>query len=131
MHDALAEASLLVADTQTMVAEAALLGTPAVRSNSFVGGTDMRNFVELEAADLVVNHSDFDSVVDSAHRLLADADAEARWERRAHDYLTGMVNLTDLLVDVAYTREEISSVAGLTAGTASTGVDRPGLSSPE
>jgi hypothetical protein len=131
MHDALAEASLLVADTQTMVAEAALIGTPAIRSNSFVGGTDMRNFVELEAADLILNHADFDAVVESAHDLLADPDAEDRWERRAHDYLSEMVNLTDLLVEVAYNRGEVSSVAGLTAGTAGRGVDRPGLSSPE
>jgi hypothetical protein len=70
-------------------------------------------------------------VVESAHDLLADPDAEARWERRAHDYLSEMVNLTDLLVEVAYNRGEVSSVAGLTAGTASRGVDRPGLSSPE
>jgi uncharacterized protein len=37
MHDALAFATLLVSDSQTMTAEAAILGTPAIRCNSFVG----------------------------------------------------------------------------------------------
>jgi uncharacterized protein len=37
MHDALAFATLLVSDSQTMTAEAAILGTPAIRCNTFVG----------------------------------------------------------------------------------------------
>lgn len=37
MHQVLAGADMLVADSQTMTAEAAVLGTPAVRFNDFVG----------------------------------------------------------------------------------------------
>jgi len=37
IHHVLGCAELLIADSQTMTAEAALLGTPAVRMNSFVG----------------------------------------------------------------------------------------------
>jgi len=37
MHHVLGCAELLVSDSQTMTAEAALLGTPAIRINSFVG----------------------------------------------------------------------------------------------
>lgn len=37
IHHALAFASLLVSDSQTMTAEAAVLGTPSVRYNDFVG----------------------------------------------------------------------------------------------
>jgi hypothetical protein len=131
MHDVLAEARLLVADTQTMVAEAALLGTPAIRSNSFVGGTDMRNFVELESADLLVNHSSFEAVVDSARRLLTDDDVPTRWEQRARDYLADMVNLTDLLVEVAYNVDEVGNVPGLVAGGSPRRVDPRGVGSPE
>ena len=39
---------MVVADTQTIVTEAAVLGTPAIRYNSFAGENDMGNFVELE-----------------------------------------------------------------------------------
>ena len=48
IHDVLYYADLYVGDSQTMAAEAALLGTPAIRSNSFVGPNDMSNFVMLQ-----------------------------------------------------------------------------------
>ncbi|UPV76578.1 DUF354 domain-containing protein (plasmid) [Halorussus limi] len=101
LHDALSEASLLVADTQTMVTEAALLGTPAIRSNSFVGDDDMGNFVDLERAGLVYNLREFDAVLDAATDLLADEDADQRWRNLRDRYLEDKVNLTEIVVEVA------------------------------
>ena len=101
MHDAIHEAALLVADTQTIVTEAALLGTPVVRSNSFVGEDDMGNFLELEDADLVRNLADFADVLSTAERLVADPDAKSRWRRRREAYLESKANLTEIIVDVA------------------------------
>ena len=40
MHDALAYASLIVGDSQTMAAEAAVLGTPSLRVSSWKGRLD-------------------------------------------------------------------------------------------
>ena len=48
IHSVLAFADLYLGDSQTMATEAALLGTPAIRSNSFVGPNDMTNFKVLE-----------------------------------------------------------------------------------
>lgn len=48
IHSVLSGADLYLGDSQTMAAEAALLGTPAIRSNSFVGPNDMTNFKMLE-----------------------------------------------------------------------------------
>lgn len=101
MHDALAEADLLVADTQTMVTEAALLGTPAIRSNSFVGEDDMGNFVELEEHGLVRNLESFDEVREQSRDLLADESAVPTWERRRDEYVEGIDNVTELLCDIA------------------------------
>ena len=101
MHDALAEADLLVADTQTMVTEAALLGTPAIRSNSFVGEDDMGNFLELEEHGLVRNLASFDEVRDEARALLADESAVQTWERRRDEYVDGIDDVTGLLRDIA------------------------------
>ena len=101
LHDALAEADLLVADTQTMVTEAALLGTPAVRSNSFVGDDDMGNFIELEEHDLIYNIADFEEVMETALRLITDDDVGAEWDRKRDEYMADKVNLTELLVGVA------------------------------
>jgi predicted glycosyltransferase len=101
LHDALAAADLLVADTQTMVTEAALLGTPAIRSNSFVGGSDMGNFIALEEAGLVENLGAFDDVVARATEILADERVRTDWRRRRDAFVAEMTNLTDLLVAVA------------------------------
>lgn len=48
IHDVLSFADLYIGDSQTMASEAALLGTPAIRSNSFVGPNDMSNFIMLQ-----------------------------------------------------------------------------------
>ncbi|WP_435154491.1 DUF354 domain-containing protein [Haladaptatus sp. DFWS20] len=101
LHDALAEASLLVADTQTMVTEAALLGTPAIRSNSFVGESDMGNFLELEREGLIDNFRDFEDVLGKSLTILADDSAKERLRARRDEYLADKVNLTDVIVDVA------------------------------
>jgi predicted glycosyltransferase len=101
VHDALSEASLLVADTQTMVTEAAMLGTPAIRSNSFVGDSDMGNFVELEAKGLVDNVTAFDELLERAETLLTDEAERRAWDERYDSFVGAFVNLTDLVVDVA------------------------------
>jgi hypothetical protein len=101
LHDALAEARLLVADSQTIVTEAALLGTPAIRSNSFVGEGDMGNFVELEQQGLVYNLRRFDSVLDTALRIVRDDDVERQWWEKRDAYVDDLVNVTDLITTIA------------------------------
>ncbi|WP_435102056.1 hypothetical protein [Halarchaeum sp. P4] len=115
LHDALAEADLLVADTQTVVTEAALLGTPAVRSNSFVGDDDMGNFHELADAGLVRNVADPERAVETAVSLLNDPETTERWAARRDDYVADLVNLTDVIVALAERRGHAETVAGLDA----------------
>ena len=98
IHDVLDEAALLVADTQTMATEAALLGTPSIRSNDFVGDDDMGNFRELERHGLLENLSSFDEVLDRSLAYLTD---EAGDRTDAERYRAELVNLTDFLVEVA------------------------------
>lgn len=101
MHDALANANLLVADTQTMVTEAALLATPAIRSNSFVGEESMGNFLELEERDLIYNLGEFDDVLAKSVELLADDSIQEQWVHKRDRYMADKVNLADLIVDIA------------------------------
>ncbi|MGQ3720507.1 glycosyltransferase [Natrialba aegyptia] len=100
LHDVLAEAELLVADTQTMVTEAAMLGTPAIRSNSFVGDDDMGNFVELENQGLIRNVSSADGIRAEIDTYLG-TDTDETWRTRRDEFLAETVNLTDVIVDVA------------------------------
>jgi predicted glycosyltransferase len=112
LHDALAAADLLVADTQTMVTEAALIGTPAIRSNAFVGEDDMGNFLALEEAGLVYNLASFEAVLSTAGEVLANGTAEAITERRDR-YVTDMIDLTDVLVQTALARGRMDAVDGV------------------
>jgi predicted glycosyltransferase len=120
MHDALAGADLLIADTQTMVTEAALLGTPAIRSNSFVDeDDDMGNFLELEDEGLIFNIRSYDDVLGRAVDLLTDDGTAERWQRKRHEFLSGMTNLTEVIVDIAESDGSLDRVDTVTsrAGT--------------
>ncbi|AFZ74108.1 DUF354 domain-containing protein [Natronobacterium gregoryi] len=109
IHDAMAEADLLVADTGTMVTEAGLLGTPALRYR----GTDDHEygeFRELERVGLVEQFDGYDAVRSRALELLADDESTDRWAQRRQSYVGDLANLTDLLVDVAETRGTIDDL---------------------
>lgn len=113
LHDALRETSLLIADTQTMVTEAALLGTPAIRSNSFVGPDDMGNFLELEANGLVYNHRSFDAVLETAEQLLDQPNLQREWERKRDQYVAEMVDLSSVITSLARARGDTAAVEEL------------------
>jgi len=113
LHDALAESSLLVTDTQTMATEAALLGTPVVRSNTFVGDEDMGNFLELADRELVYNTDSFEDVLDTATTYLTDESVERRWQDRCNEYLGELDNLTDIVVEIAENRGRVEPVNDL------------------
>ncbi|OIB57179.1 DUF354 domain-containing protein [Natrialba sp. SSL1] len=107
IHDAMAGADLLVADTGTMVNEAGLLGTPALR---FQGTDDHEygEFAELERAGLAEQFDDYAAVRDRAVELVTtDAAAGERWQQRRAEYVGDLVNLTDLIVAVAEARGEV------------------------
>jgi predicted glycosyltransferase len=127
LHDALSEAHLLVADTQTMVTEAALLGTPAIRSNSFVGESDMGNFIELEREELIYNIESFDTAIGRACSLLDDDSLTEEWTRKRDAYMADKVNLTAVIVDLATNAGGPEAVSGLSRGEVPSHRDRDAL----
>jgi predicted glycosyltransferase len=99
IHDFLHYAKIFVSDSQTMTTEAALLGTPAVRCNSFVGKNDMGNFVELEERyHLIYNCGDGPAVLSRVNELLQSPDLKAEWARRREPLLQGKIDLTAFMV---------------------------------
>ena len=92
IHDVLAGAALYVGDSQTMATEAALLGTPSIRSNSFVGDNDMSNFVMLENKyHLLYNVKDFDHVMGLALDLAIHSKKE-EWKQKRLSYYQNVGN---------------------------------------
>lgn len=98
MHDAIYYASILVADTQTSTTEAACLGTPAVRCNSFVGKNDMSNFVELEDVyGLIFNYSDSDKAIERSVELIQDKNLKKKWQSKREKLYRDKIDVTAFL----------------------------------
>lgn len=86
MHSALSEADLYLGDSQTMATEAALLGTPAIRSNSFVGPNDMTNFKVLENTyGLLRNIKEYDVVLSIVMDFAKNSRKE-EWKAKRNAY---------------------------------------------
>ena len=101
MHDFLYYASLLVCDSQTMATEAAILGTPAIRCNSFVGKSDMGNFVELERKyGLIFNYPDSGNAIGKAVELIRENDLKNQWKVKRDAVLKDKIDLSAWMIDV-------------------------------
>lgn len=86
IHHVLAEADLYLGDSQTMATEAALLGAPAIRSNSFVGVNDMTNFIVLEKEyGLLRNISAFDDVLIAVKEMVVHSQKK-EWLKKKELY---------------------------------------------
>lgn len=101
VHQLLYHANLYVGDSQTMATEAAVLGTPAVRSNSFAGDGDMSNFVELEQRyELLYSTDDEGTAVSLARELLERPDTDGEWATRRSRLIDETVDVTAYMLDV-------------------------------
>jgi predicted glycosyltransferase len=98
IHDILYYAKLVVADTQTITTESAVLGTPVVRFNSFVGKKDMGNFIELENKyHLIFNFSDPVKAISKAVELIQEPDLKDKWKERRDKLLEDKIDTTKFL----------------------------------
>jgi uncharacterized protein len=99
IHDFLYYAKLFVCDSQTMATEAAILGTPAIRCNTFVGENDMGNFIELEQEfGLIFNFSDPDEAINKAVQLVQDNNIKEVWGAKRTRLLHEKIDLTAFMV---------------------------------
>jgi len=99
IHDLLFFAKLLVCDSQTMSTEAGILGTPAVRCNSFVGENDMGNFIELEQKyDLIFSYHDPDKAISKAIELIQKPGLKEEWRKKRETLLKDKIDATTFMV---------------------------------
>lgn len=99
MHDLLAHAKILISDSQTMTMEAALLGRPAIRCNSFVGRCSV--IAELEQRYRLAwgfKPQQFEELVTLVSGMVADPALEATMAQRHARVLAEKVDLTDWLL---------------------------------
>lgn len=100
IHNVLYGAGLYVGDSQTMATEAALLGTPAIRSNSFVGPNDMSNFRILEHKYGMLRNVPKDgNILEVIEELSADGTKDL-WLQKRNDYFDAVGNTNQLIADI-------------------------------
>ncbi|MBN2193799.1 MAG: DUF354 domain-containing protein [Polyangiaceae bacterium] len=100
MHDAIAFADLLVGDSQTMAAEAAVLGTPSLRVSSWTGR--LAYLVELEqryGLTFAYHPKDAEHLLGHLDRWLAEPRLRASLEPRHRQLLAEKVDVAQWFVD--------------------------------
>ncbi|MFC4249418.1 DUF354 domain-containing protein [Natribaculum luteum] len=102
VHDLLYYADFYAGDSATMATEAAVLGTPAVRVQSFADPeTDMSNFVELEEEyGLLRSTADEEEAIDLVSRLVSDPTLAETWRRRRERLLEEKIDVASFVADV-------------------------------
>ncbi len=100
IHHLLAYADAFVTDSATMATEAGVLGTPTVRTNSYAGGDDLSNFVELDRYGLVYSTPDPNDALDLVAELVADPDgAASTWRERRAQLVADKIDVARFAVE--------------------------------
>ena len=99
IHSLLYYASLFVGDSQTMTSEAAILGTPAIRCNTFVNQITYLN-EEEEKYDLTYGFhpDDFDNFLNKVIELASNPEIKNIWGEKRKKLLSDKINVTSFLV---------------------------------
>ena len=99
IHHALAFAALFIGDSQTMAAEAAVLGTPSIRFNDFVG--KLGYIEELEhkyGLTYGIKTSDPEKLFKKIDELLSMENLKEEWQKRRANMLNDKIDVTAFMV---------------------------------
>ena len=97
MHSLMAYSSLFVGDSQTMTSEAAILGVPALKCNTFAGTLSVPNELEQRyGLCYAYNPTDFDKMYSHVHSLLEKDPDELRgeWRKKRERFLNDHIDVT-------------------------------------
>jgi len=99
IHSFLHYATAFFGDSQTMTSEAAVLGTPALKCNSFAGRLAVPNELE-EKYQLCYSYlpENFDTFLQKAQSLLEHKDIKQEWQRKRARLLNEKIDVTSFLL---------------------------------
>ncbi len=99
IHSLMYYAAMFIGDSQTMISEAALLGTPSVKLNTFAGRLSIPNEIERRYNLCYSFHPlEFDEMLELINRLLKQPDTKAEWSRKKDKMLADKVDFTAYLI---------------------------------
>lgn len=95
IHDVLNYAKLIVADTGTIITEAAVLGTPAIRFSSNAGSNDLGIFIELSNKyGLIYTYDNPEIAIKKATELIKKPNLKNEWRSKKEILLSEKVDLS-------------------------------------
>ncbi len=95
IHSLLYYSSLFVGDSQTMTSEAAILGVPSLKCNTFAGKLSVPNELEQKyGLCYAYQPYDFDKLIDKAKKLLENTNSKAQWQARRQRFLNDKIDVT-------------------------------------
>jgi len=101
IHDAIAFAKMVVSDSQTMTAEAAILGVPAIRCNTFVGRISYLEELEHRyQLTFGFQPKDEEFLFKFMSDLLAEPNLTVIWQQRHQKMLSEKIDVTAWMVDM-------------------------------
>ena len=99
IHSLLYYATMFIGDSQTMASEASVLGTPAIRSNSFVGRI---SYLEEEEHKYGLTYgfrpNEFDGMIRKIDELLAMPNLQQEWQKKRQNMLNDKIDVTAFMV---------------------------------
>ena len=101
MHQVMAHAAIYIGDSQTMAAEAAVLGVPAIRFNDFVG--ELSYLEELEHRFQLtrgIRSSEPEKLLELLKMWIDDKNLKQTWLERRKAMLNQYISVTPFWVDV-------------------------------
>jgi predicted glycosyltransferase len=99
MHHALAFASLYIGDSQTMAAEAAVLGIPSIRFNDFVGKLGYLDELEYKyGLTYGIKTSEPAELIKKIDELLTIPNLKEEWQKRRQKVLSDKIDVTAFMV---------------------------------
>lgn len=99
MHSFMAYATMFLGDSQTMTSEAAILGVPALKCNTFAGKLSVPNELEqIYGLCYSYQPSDFDKFYQHVESLLSRPDLKQEWKQKKEKFLADKIDVTAFMV---------------------------------
>lgn len=99
MHSALYYAEMYIGDSQTMAAESALLGTPSLRYNDFVGKLSYLDFLQNEySLTQGVPVGSFVNLINIVHEWGQRSDLKSSWQLKANKFFDSTDDVNEVWI---------------------------------
>ena len=99
IHSLMYYSSMFLGDSQTMTSEAAILGVPALKCNTFAGRLSVPNELEQKyGLCYAYLPSEFDKLYDHVKLLLNDPNTKQLWQQKRNRFLSDKIDVSAFFV---------------------------------